>query len=153
MKKDIRIEAIYPQSPEKVWTALTDSRAIAAWLMPNDFQPVVGHRFNFRTKPAPGFDGVVNCEVLEVDAPRCLSYSWEGGGIDTIVTFTLEQVNGGTRLVLEHCGFTGIRGIFVSKILGDGWRKKIIPQGLRKVLAEIDGGTFDFEAGRVAACH
>lgn len=30
----------------------------------NDFEPRIGHRFQFRTEPAPGFDGVVNCEVL-----------------------------------------------------------------------------------------
>ena len=153
MKKDIRIEATYPQSPETVWTALTDSRAITAWLMPNDFQPVVGHKFNFKTKPAPGFDGIVHCEVLTIDKPRVLSYTWQGGGIDTVVTFTLEKVAEGTRVVLEHRGFSGIRGMFVSKILGDGWRKKIIPHGLRKVSEEIGQGTFEFEGGTVAACH
>ena len=69
--------------------ALTDRAALAAWLMPNDFLPEVGHRFAFRTKPAPGFDGTVHCEVLTVDPPRELAYSWVGGGIDTVVRFTL----------------------------------------------------------------
>jgi uncharacterized protein YndB with AHSA1/START domain len=153
MNKDIRVEAIYPQSPEIVWKALTDSRAIAAWLMPNDFQPVVGHKFNFKTKPAPGFDGVVNCEVLEIDEPRCLSYKWEGGGIETTVTFTLEQVSEGTRLVLDHTGFSGVRGLFVSKILEDGWRKKIIPGSLKSVVAQIGDGSFEASSDTVAACH
>ena len=29
------------------------------WLMDNDFEPVVGHRFTFRTEPTRGFDGIV----------------------------------------------------------------------------------------------
>ena len=53
-----------------MWRAITDPESIAAWLMRNDFAPVVGHRFRFHTEPRPGFDGVVHCEVLEVDEPR-----------------------------------------------------------------------------------
>src|SRR5438045_3841323 len=61
---DILQETFYSHPPERVWRALTDADAMAAWLMPNDFKPLLGHRFQFRTKPAPGFDGVVNCVVL-----------------------------------------------------------------------------------------
>jgi uncharacterized protein YndB with AHSA1/START domain len=80
MSRGLHFEFIYKHSPQRVWRALTDSAAIARWLMPNDFQPVVGHKFQLRTKPRPGFDGIVKCEVLEMDAPRRLSYSWKGGG-------------------------------------------------------------------------
>ena len=57
MKRNIMIEAFYPFPPERVWKALTDSRALAGWLMPNDFQPRVGHRFQFRDDPRPGSFG------------------------------------------------------------------------------------------------
>jgi hypothetical protein len=30
---------------------------IEEWLMKNDFQPVVGHRFNFRTTPMAHWNG------------------------------------------------------------------------------------------------
>jgi uncharacterized protein YndB with AHSA1/START domain len=76
---ELRLEATYPHPQERVWQAITDSRALAAWLMPNDFEPVVGHRFTFRTEPAPGFDGIVHCEVLRVEPPRLLSFTWKGG--------------------------------------------------------------------------
>ena len=69
MKADIDASVVYPHPVDRVWEALTSSEALAAWLMPNDFKPAVGHRFTFRTKPAPGFDGVVRCEVLELDPP------------------------------------------------------------------------------------
>ena len=73
MKRNIKLEAFYPFPPERVWRAITDTEALSKWLMPNDFEPRVGHKFNFKTKPAPGFDGIVHCEVLKLDEPRHLS--------------------------------------------------------------------------------
>jgi uncharacterized protein YndB with AHSA1/START domain len=68
-----------PHPPERVWRALTDAEALARWLMPNDFAPKVGHAFTMQTKPGPGFDAVVRCEVLELDAPRVMVWRWQGG--------------------------------------------------------------------------
>ena len=51
--KSIVVERTMPHPPEKVWRALTQAPLIAEWLMQNDFQPVVGHRFNFRATPIP----------------------------------------------------------------------------------------------------
>jgi uncharacterized protein YndB with AHSA1/START domain len=76
----LKFEVFYEQPPERVWAALTDATALAAWLMPNDFVPKLGHRFQLRTKPATGFDRIVNCEVLEIRPPQRLVYSWVGGG-------------------------------------------------------------------------
>lgn len=110
--KSIVVERTVGHAPEKVWRALTASDAIATWLMQNDFQPRVGHRFNFRARPIPGmWNGVTDCEVLEVDAPRRLVYSWNAsgeeaeGGLKTIVTWTLTPEGGGTRVRMEQAGF------------------------------------------------
>jgi uncharacterized protein YndB with AHSA1/START domain len=73
LKRNLRLERVYPYPPERLWRALTDSAAMNDWLMPNDFQPVVGHKFQFHTMAAPTFDGTVYCEVLEIDAPRRLA--------------------------------------------------------------------------------
>lgn len=109
---------------EKVWHALTDPIALERWLMPNDIAPVVGHRFTFRTQPAPGFDGIVHCEILEAQAPVRLVYSWNGGPIETIVTWTLEdKPDGGTRLSLVQDGFRAEDG-FTFQMLEKGWREK-----------------------------
>jgi uncharacterized protein YndB with AHSA1/START domain len=135
MKRDLRYEVDYPHPIEKVWRALTDRDAIAAWLMPNTFVPERHARFQFRTKPAPGFSGIVDCEVLEIDPPNHLRYSWKGGGIDTILAFTLTRAGDGTRMVLEHTGFRGVRPLLISLILGSGWKKvvfKSIPAYLEK---------------------
>jgi uncharacterized protein YndB with AHSA1/START domain len=122
MKADIDATATYPHPVERVWAALTSSDALAVWLMPNDFKPVVGHRFTFRTSPAPGFDGIVRCEVLELDPPRRMVWAWAGGNIDTTVTFTLEQTaDAGTRLRMHQVGFHGLGAQLTRRILASGW--------------------------------
>ena len=64
VQRAIVIDRILPHVPEKIWRVLTTSELISQWLMPNDFRPALGHRFNFRTKPIGNWDGVVDCEVL-----------------------------------------------------------------------------------------
>ena len=49
--RSIVVEREMPHPPEKIWRALTQGPLIEEWLMKNDFQPVVGHRFNFRATP------------------------------------------------------------------------------------------------------
>src|SRR5690348_13568117 len=117
MKKSIRQEFFYSHPVEDVWDYLTKPELIAQWLMLNDFKPVVGHDFFFRTKPIPQLqlDGNMACTVLAVDPLKKLSYSWRGGpseGVvtfDTIVVWTLEQTADGTILRLEHSGFDEIK--------------------------------------------
>jgi uncharacterized protein YndB with AHSA1/START domain len=139
MKRDLHFEMVYEQAPEQVWAALTNSDALATWLMPNNFKPQVGHRFQFRTKPAPGFDGIVHCEVLEVVPPERLVYTWVGGGVDTRLIWTLTALPEGTRLRLDHVGFSGLRGLLVSSILGKGWRSKILSVNLPALLSRWKG--------------
>jgi uncharacterized protein YndB with AHSA1/START domain len=139
MRRDIRKTIEYPHPVERVWQAITDREALAEWLMPNDFAPVLGHKFNFRTEPAPGFDGVVDCEVTALEAPHHLALTWRGGGIDTVVRFRLEPTAAGTRLHFEQTGFTGLRGVMVSFLLGHGF-KKMYGQLLPVVLDRLARG-------------
>jgi uncharacterized protein YndB with AHSA1/START domain len=138
---DIVKEAVYPHPLEVVWRALTQTAAIADWLMPNDFEPTVGHRFQFRTKPQRGWNGVVDARVLEVDPPRRLSYTWSGGwGSETVVTFVLEAAGERTtRLRLEHTGFAGggVRGRLLREILARGWGSRILARELPAVLDRL----------------
>ena len=61
------IEREFAYPVEKVWRALTESGLIAEWLMSNDFAPVVGHAFQFRSQPYGGWDGVIQSKVLVVE--------------------------------------------------------------------------------------
>ncbi len=97
---------------ERVWQALTDPVLLSRWTLfqTDDFRPVVGHRFQFRSDPVPGWTGIIDCEVLEVEEPRRLVYTWVGGPetmvVHTTVVWTLAQAEGGvTRLHLEQSGF------------------------------------------------
>ena len=95
-----------PHPPAKVWRALTDPALLAQWLLPVfDLRLAPGAAFTFKTQPMPGWDGTVNCRVLEIDEPKRLSYSWVVGDMDTVVTFTLATTASGTRLSLVHSGF------------------------------------------------
>lgn len=123
MSRKITIEREYPHAIEKVWRALTDPEALAEWLMKNDFEPTVGHRFTFRTEPGPGFDGIVHCEVQAIEAPTRLVYSWCGGPLDTVVEYTLESTDTGTRLRVVHSGFQGVKANLVRIILRAGSRR------------------------------
>lgn len=99
------IERVFPHPPEKLWRALTETPLIAQWLMKNDFEPAVGRKFQFRSEPVKGWDGVIDCEVLILDPLRRLSYSWSTMGLGTVVLFTLTPAEGGTHVRLEHSGF------------------------------------------------
>src|SRR5947199_5235486 len=99
--KTIKKEIVLPQSRDKVWIALTDSKILGEWIYPNDFQPKVGHKFTFQV---PGI--TVSCEVLECEPTTKLSYSWEGGPVkNTKVTYRLVSEGDSTRLIFEHSGF------------------------------------------------
>jgi len=103
--RSLVIEKEMPHALEKVWRALTQGSLMKEWLMDNDFQPVVGHRFNFRSTPAPNWNGVVDCEVLAFEPNKRLSYSWCSMGLASVVTWTLSATARGTLLRFEQTGF------------------------------------------------
>jgi uncharacterized protein YndB with AHSA1/START domain len=129
MTRDITVDVELPHPRETVWQALTDPAALAEWLMPvTDFAPEVGRRFTVHAKPMPGWDGVVHCEVIAVDRPHTLAYTWRGSKMraTTTVTWTLTQPSPDrTRLVLRHNGFPGLSGAVLAFMHKGGWRKMV----------------------------
>lgn len=123
--------------PEKIWRALTQPELIAEWLMKNDFLPVVGHRFNL----SGDWGGVLDCEVLEVEPQKSLSYTWNFAhgdaayNLQSVVTFTLTATREGTHLRVEQEGFKPDQ----KQALGGakaGWRQFFAK--LDQVLARLD---------------
>ena len=139
--RSIVIERVMPHPPEKIWRALTQSHLIEEWLMKNDFQPVVGNKFNFRAEPMPGWNGVTDCEVLIVEPNERLSYRWDASGeeaangLKTVVTWTLTPAKAGTLVRMEQSGFRAQDERFYQGA-GFGWQKMIA--ALEKVAAGLD---------------
>jgi uncharacterized protein YndB with AHSA1/START domain len=137
--RDITVEDVLPHAPAAVWKALTTAELITRWLMPNDFALEVGRRFQFRSAPMGDWNGIVDCEILEVEPMRRLAYRWQGGSgagtLDTIVTWTLTPVEAGTRLKMVHSGFRlpGNRNAYDA--MSPGWGHVL--QGIARVTAEL----------------
>ncbi len=124
--QSIEVDYDLPQSADKVWRVLTEPELLSKWLMKTDIQATVGHKFTFHAQPIPGrWDGRVDCEVLAVEPKKLLRYSWKGGELDTVVTWTLAPGgNGGTRLHLSHSGFTE-KNRFAFENMSQGWRSHL----------------------------
>ena len=129
-----------PHPPEKIWRALTQGPLIEEWLMKNDFQPVVGHKFNFRATPMPQWNGVTDCEVLVVEPNVRLSYTWNASGTEavnglkTVVTWTLTPTQGGTRVRMEQSGFRPEDEGFYQGA-GFGWKRMV--ESLERVVVGL----------------
>jgi uncharacterized protein YndB with AHSA1/START domain len=128
----IEKELSYP--PEKIWRALTEGPLIKEWLMENDFEPVVGHRFTLRSTPVPNWNGIIECQILLIEPNQKLSYSWGTLGMGTVVTFTLTPTDAGTHLRLEQSGF-GPDQEANYKGANYGWQRFI--GGLERVVAGL----------------
>jgi len=128
------VERVFPHPPEKLWRALTETPLIAQWLMKNDFEPVVGRKFQFRSEPVPNWNGVIDCEVLIVDRLKRLSYSWSSMGLDFVVLWTLTPGEGGTHLRMEQSGFRPDQQQ-AYKGANYGWQKFL--GNLERVVAEL----------------
>jgi uncharacterized protein YndB with AHSA1/START domain len=147
MSRGIRKEVFYPHPPEHVWIALTDPRAIAEWLMPNNFKPEVGHKFRFQTDPQFGCENQTTCEVVECTPPTRLAYTWQihypgkPAAEPMLVSWTLTPRDSGTHLLFEQSAYRGPRALFTRFSMNMGWgmmHKRLLP----KVLANIKDNRF-----------
>ncbi|HEY8781537.1 MAG TPA: SRPBCC domain-containing protein [Mucilaginibacter sp.] len=146
MTKIIKHQFSYAHPKETVWEYLTNSELMAQWLMKNDFQPVVGHEFQFRTGPIPAldFDGIHYCKVLEIVPFETLSYSWNTGpggdeiNLESVVTWTLQPTEKGTEVTLEHRGFAKKENLDFYNGLLHGWVAKL--EKIGKLLKETTHG-------------
>jgi uncharacterized protein YndB with AHSA1/START domain len=131
--EDVVQQVFIAAPPDKVWEAVATSEGIAAWFMPNDFQAELGHVFHLEAGPF----GKSRCEVIELDPPNRLAFTWDK---DWTVTFQLEETAGGTNFTLTHGGWDentatsfGEKHAVVRERMAGGW------VGIVKKLAEYAG--------------
>jgi uncharacterized protein YndB with AHSA1/START domain len=136
--QQILVDEIFPHAAETIWKTLTSGGLMGRWLRmaPSGFSPELGNRFTYQTTPAGEWDGTIHCEVLELVPNERFVYSWVGGDesndgaygskLDTKVSFSLEKVEGGTRLRLVHSGFVTPRNDSAYRGMSGGW-KQVVP--------------------------
>lgn len=128
MKFDLVFEETYPQPPQEIWAALTDARALSAWLNEMDgFAPRVGCRFRMLCPGNGGALDVYHCEVLALEPPRRMVWSWlleeTGSPSPTRVEYRVEPApGGGTRLEVRH---SGDHSAEVAERFREGWPSKM----------------------------
>ena len=91
-------EIAYP--PGRIWRALTEPHLIEGLADEDRFRAGRDRKFKLT-----GDWGAVDCQVLKVEPPRTLAYSWAANGLESAVTWTLVPTSGGTRLRMEQKGF------------------------------------------------
>lgn len=135
MKNEILLQQFYPYPKARIWECLTNADILRKWSNLNKTEPFearVGFTWMEAAKPRRGWDGKMYFEVLEVVPQHKLVYSFRGGpkpgvlNLDTVVTWILEDQDGGTLLTLHHTGFSGLRGAMTSFIMEKGWRKNFL---------------------------
>lgn len=134
--REIVVDEVFPHTLDVVWKTLTTPELMARWLRmePKGFRAAVGTRFTYQTTPAGAWDGVIHCQVLEVEPLERLSYAWKGGDdgnvgygsrLDTVVTFLLAAVENGTRIRLVHSGFVLPKNASAFENMSVGWTKVV----------------------------
>ena len=109
----IVIECTIASAPARVWEAITQEDEIARWWSDEaQVKPVVGSLGEFRFKPPAG---VLQFEVAELEQDKKVHWlsrqgppQWAG----TSVTWQLEPVQNGTRVIFTHDGFTQVDMVY-----------------------------------------
>ena len=128
------------QSTAAVWAAVTGAEALAAWSVPNDFAPVVGHRFSLRGKPRGAYDGILHGEVIEVEFERRVVLNLWGGPLrdPSTVELRLDADGDGSRLRLKT--LAGPKPCEAAAItFGRAWQARLLKRALPRYLDERSG--------------
>jgi uncharacterized protein YndB with AHSA1/START domain len=135
---EIQLEVDIDASPERIFQILTNPEELKKYMGDNPLvEGQVGGQYSFGWEFGPR-------RILDIQANKTLAYSWEyPEEPDTIVTWTLEDSGGKTRLSLVHSGFAPGRDMedyqigwlhFLNRLkflaeMGAGWQKAKILNG------------------------
>lgn len=146
----IRKEAILKAPLDKVWAAISDARQFGAWFgmeLDGPFEP--GKKMTGRIAPTqvdpevaklqePHRGAPVELWIEKIEPKRLFSMRWHPFAIDrnvdysaestTLIQFSLEEVQDGTRLVIEESGFENIplaRRADAFKANDGGWAHQL----------------------------
>lgn len=127
----IEKQVVFKAPLERVWRAVSDSQEFGQWFGMRFDKPAftVGQRITGHIAPTvvdpevaamqkPHEGTPVELVIDRIEPPHLFSFLWHPFGIDkaydysrepmTLVTFRLEAVDGGTRLILTETGFENL---------------------------------------------
>lgn len=118
---------IIKADPEQVWDYLTKADKLARWFHEAKADMIAGEDYQLlRENPARRDEPLLWGKVLEADKPNRLvttfTHEWLKH-VETIVTWQLTKIDGGTRLMLTHEGFEacGKSAFDLLKDHDEGW--------------------------------
>jgi uncharacterized protein YndB with AHSA1/START domain len=126
--------------PERVWRALTNAKELSTWFQVTIEGDIAPGNEVWMTSMSKGYAGVrFRVRFVEMTPPTRFVWQWHPGAVDpnidyskeprTTVTFTLEPVEGGTRLSLAETGFNEVSLARRAKVFGDnnqGWTEVLV---------------------------
>ena len=121
----INKSCFFAASRETVWAYLTEKDKLAQWFHPATADLAAGEDYSLVSKDT----GEKICwgNVLDMDKPSKLIYTFTVGPLNsamTTVTWTLEEIEGGTKLTLKHKGISKAAGEAAMSLLmalDKGW--------------------------------
>jgi uncharacterized protein YndB with AHSA1/START domain len=134
----------------KVWRALSDHREFGTWFRVALEQPfVVGQRSRGRIT-YEGYEHLTMDVLVErIEPERVLAFRWHPAAIEphvdyseeptTLVEFTLEEADGGTRLTVVESGFDALpveRRANAFRMNGEGWAEQ-----MKNIAAHVESKT------------
>lgn len=123
MKDVIIKEQVFNHSIDKVWNAISNAKELSTWFINADFQAKQGYAYTFKSK---GEDCTEITGVVKEADPYTLIYTWvvQNTDTETTVKWVLEEIEGKTKLYLEHSGISNYPGdtaITMFGHFGKGW--------------------------------
>lgn len=110
MKDVIKKEYVFSYPIQKVWNAISKAEEISTWFIEADFKAEKGYRYTFKSSEEDGCTEITG-EVKGAN-PYTLIYTWivENTNTETTVKWDLKEIEGGTKLYLEHSGISKYPG-------------------------------------------
>ena len=146
MIKDIEQTILIDAPVERVWRAMTAEGMVEQWLGCIGYRAELGHVFHMQPDPARraagDVTGATHCELLRLDAPHELAFSWYYPETPrTEVSIRLSPAGGRTRVELVHSGWDQFDAAQIGAIrdaLEGGWSSFVLPQ-LKRVAEAAEG--------------